>query len=70
MFVAKLDPTGTTLIYSTFLSATGSGTSITEYATGVACDAGDVIGICVTEDNGATVNPTNVVCELDITRKD
>lgn len=39
MFVAKFDPTGSTLIYSTFLSATGFSTSITEYATGIACDA-------------------------------
>ncbi len=38
MFVAKFDPTGAHLLFSTLLSATGSGTSITEFATGIACD--------------------------------
>jgi hypothetical protein len=39
MYVAKFNATGTALIYSTFLSASGSGTSVTEFATGIACDA-------------------------------
>jgi hypothetical protein len=37
---------------------------------GVDCDASDVLGILITEDNGATVNPTNIVVELDVTAKD
>lgn len=39
MFVAKFDATGSTLVYSTFLSAGTSSASITEFATGVACGA-------------------------------
>ena len=37
---------------------------------GVDCDASDVIGILITEDNGATNNPTNIMVELDVTLTD
>lgn len=49
---------------------TFTGTALKAASAGVDCDAGDVLGILVTEDNGATVNPTNIVVELDVTMKD
>jgi len=46
---------------------TFSGTDIKAGSAGVDVDAGDKLGILITDDAGSTVNPTNVVVELTVT---
>ena len=45
-------------------------TALKAASAGVDCDAGDALGILITEDNGSTVNPGPIQVELDVTLTD